>query len=71
MLAFLRCFQCKGKKKIAPLGFIRKECPSCHGMGFIVQSSNDDSKMSELSVMATPINGKTLKRRGRPPIQRD
>jgi phage FluMu protein Com len=66
MLAFLRCVQCQGKKKIAPLGFIEKECPSCHGIGHIVQSSKDESTISQRSIIATPVNNSPVRRRGRP-----
>lgn len=34
---YTRCYQCKGNKKYAPLGYIEKECNVCKGIGHIEQ----------------------------------
>lgn len=65
-MAFLRCFECNGKKKIAPLGFMQKECPSCNGNGYIVKLVDNENKLSSESILSDS-NDKAIKRRGRPP----
>jgi len=62
-----RCDKCNGRKKIAPLGFIEKECPACKGIGYIAEENTvSDKKEAVKSIDKNPIM-KTIKRRGRPP----
>lgn len=65
MSSVKRCITCNGKKKVAPLGFIQKECPACGGIGY---TSKDEKLVND----EVQVNGKIppikpIKRRGRPP----
>lgn len=35
MTTLNRCEMCNGRKQIAPLGGILKNCPTCQGVGFV------------------------------------
>lgn len=58
-----RCTQCSGRKIIRGVGGMRKECPTCKGIGFVKdieskQASNEDMQQKETTVI--------VKKRGRP-----
>ena len=56
-MSIIRCTTCNGSKKISPLGSIQKECPSCHGIGF-VDDKPEKNKSEEKEI---------VRKRGRPP----
>jgi len=41
----LICPSCKGKKQVAPLGGITKDCAYCKGIGWVSQESNKDETL--------------------------
>jgi phage FluMu protein Com len=76
-----RCKKCKGLKQILTLGFVRKNCPNCDGIGYIkdIPNTADEEKIdtpikpsiSELNEKKShkPIVSQGLvvqKQRGRP-----
>lgn len=68
-MSIKRCPTCNGKKKVAPLGFIQKECPTCGGIGYTSKNEKlvNPKKDEELEIKDKNPVLKPMKRRGRPP----
>ena len=60
-MSLKRCPSCNGKKKVAPLGFIEKECNTCKGVGFIHSTPYKETSSAIKDVLVMK------KKRGRPP----
>ncbi len=58
----IRCDPCQGKKKLLMLGNIMKECPYCHGVGYI----EDVKKTSTDEIMDLP---KPKKKHKKPKVE--
>lgn len=56
----MRCPKCNGAKKISDLGFVKKQCPECLGVGHVKDEPviiADDIKSGE--VVFTTLEKKT------------
>lgn len=56
------CGMCKGQKKIMPLGMINKECHTCNGIGYTV----DSPVQTVTDNVPVEVMPQLIKRRGRP-----
>ncbi|UCE38399.1 MAG: hypothetical protein JSW00_04000 [Thermoplasmata archaeon] len=58
----MKCEKCKGTGNIMMMGWQKKRCPKCHGVGVVTvmkQKTNDDMEVNETTVVVK-------KKRGRP-----
>jgi hypothetical protein len=54
MASYLTCAACGGRKKVAPLGGILKDCAICNGVGYIEQLGHNLVKPARLDI-APPL----------------
>ena len=66
-MSLKRCPSCNGKKKVAPLGFIEKDCNTCKGIGFINSTPYKETSSAIKDVAKIEYVLVMKKKRGRPP----
>lgn len=47
---YQRCTQCNGRKQIASLGFIEKDCSLCKGVGYLVHEQLTATKIIQTAL---------------------
>lgn len=72
-MSYTRCYQCKGNKKYAPLGYIEKECTLCNGIGHIEEEPKLMPLLHTLDDVQsiTPIKLKRIKKKKQPVLHGD